>query len=40
MTWILAATTGALFGLGVYHLLQRNALKLVLGTLEGRRRNR
>ncbi|MCK6530833.1 sodium:proton antiporter [Myxococcota bacterium] len=31
MNWILAATTGALFGVGVYHMLQRDAVRLVLG---------
>ena len=31
MSWILAATVGALFGVGAYHLLQRDAVKLVLG---------
>lgn len=31
MIQILAVLTGALFGLGVYHLLQRDTIKSVLG---------
>ena len=31
MTWLLALTTGALFGVGTYHLLQRDAIRLLLG---------
>ncbi|WP_373046843.1 sodium:proton antiporter [Vulgatibacter sp.] len=31
MTWLLALTTGAIFGVGVYLLLQRDAIKLILG---------
>ena len=31
MNWLLALTTGAIFGVGVYHLLQRDLVKLILG---------
>ena len=31
MTWVLSLCTGAIFGVGVYLLLQRDAIKLVLG---------
>jgi len=31
MNWILACTTGAIFGVGTYHLLQRDAIRLILG---------
>ena len=31
MTWLLALTAGALFGVGTYLLLQRDAIRLVLG---------
>lgn len=31
MNWILAATTGVLFGAGLFHLMQRDGVKLVLG---------
>jgi len=29
--WLFALTTGVVFGAGVYHLLQRDAVKFVLG---------
>jgi multicomponent Na+:H+ antiporter subunit C len=31
MIWVLALMTGTLFGIGVFHLLQRDAVKLALG---------
>ena len=31
MSWLLALTTGALFGVGTWMLLQRDTLRLVLG---------
>lgn len=31
MIWILALTTGALFGIGAWHLMQRDTIKIVLG---------